>query len=185
MAYKIGDCVKIIQRKKYNKTGLVDFNKENGDVGVVAYINRKSYNLEDRTFNYEVWDKGGQLYYGWFDEDDIEPYSEKSYKDNFFEKYNQHGTYMVIDPAVYYKPNDSTEVKKDGTNIMSKALKYVKDKLLSEDEKLLRKYGLKDDSGEFTQEAEEIVSKKILNDNLNYLIEIARGLDNEAKELNK
>lgn len=62
--------------------------------------------------------------------------------------------------------------------IMNNIVTFAKDLLLSADEKLLRKMGLKDECGEYTCEAEDLVRHKLIKDNEPYLLEIAK-----AKEL--
>jgi hypothetical protein len=65
MELKIGDKVKIIQRKPGNTTGSQKFDKINGDVGSIGSITEinsySSYCVED-----------GTKYYGYFDKDDLE-----------------------------------------------------------------------------------------------------------------
>lgn len=70
------------------------------------------------------------------------------------------------------------------TNIMSKITSYVKNLTLSADEKLLRKYGLHDDCGDNTSEGKEAISHKFYNskENQDYLITIAKGLEEEANK---
>jgi hypothetical protein len=65
--------------------------------------------------------------------------------------------------------------------IMSNLTRFVKNSLLSADEKLLRKMGLKDDCGEYTDEAEVLITLKLIKDNESYLIEVAKGLEAEEK----
>lgn len=71
-------------------------------------------------------------------------------------------------------------IKKE--TFMSKATNYIKNLTLSADEKLLRKYGFKDGCGDYTGEAIDLVKMKLVKDNEVYLIEIAKGLELEAKE---
>lgn len=71
--FKIGDKVKIIQRKKNNTSGTEKgWNEPNGNVGEIGYvkdITSNSYNI-CRT-------KDEKGYFGWFDEDDLELVSEE------------------------------------------------------------------------------------------------------------
>lgn len=64
---------------------------------------------------------------------------------------------------------------------MSKIANFVKNSLLSADEKLLRKYNLKDECGEYTHEAQELVIAKLIKDNEAYLIQVATDLQAEEK----
>lgn len=66
--------------------------------------------------------------------------------------------------------------------IMSKVTSFVKNLTLSADEKLLRKYNLKNECGEYTSEAIDAVKLKLVSDNENYLIEIAKGLEEEENK---
>jgi len=75
----------------------------------------------------------------------------------------------------------TSSIKKSG-NIMSKLTSFVKNSLLSADEKLLRKYGLKDDCGDYTNEAEVLVAQKLIKDNEAYLIEVATAMEAEEKK---
>lgn len=71
--YKIGDIVKIIQRKSNNTTGsFPDCTKANGNVGEIAKITDIH---GDRPYCLDSLD--GNSYFGWFDEDDIELYQGK------------------------------------------------------------------------------------------------------------
>lgn len=67
--------------------------------------------------------------------------------------------------------------------IMSKITTFAKNLVLSADEKLLRKYGLKDECGEFTDEAESLVIAKLVKENEAYLVELATAM--QAEEANK
>lgn len=65
---------------------------------------------------------------------------------------------------------------------MSKLTNFVKNSLLSADEKLLRKNGLKDSCGDYTEEAQELVIAKLIKDNEAYLIEVATAMEVEEKK---
>lgn len=67
-------------------------------------------------------------------------------------------------------------------NIMSKIKDFVVRSMLSKEEKLLRDNGLKNDCGQYTDEARDLVINKLVKDNENYLIEIATAI---AEEENK
>lgn len=68
--------------------------------------------------------------------------------------------------------------------IMSKISSYVKNLTLSADEKLLRKYGLKNECGEVTVEGQEAILENFYNspENIAYLVSIAQGLEDEVKK---
>ena len=59
--------------------------------------------------------------------------------------------------------------------------KFVKTLTLSKEDKLLREYGLQNDCGDFTEEAKELVINKLVEDNKDYLVEIATKLKEEDK----
>jgi hypothetical protein len=64
---------------------------------------------------------------------------------------------------------------------MSKITTFVKNSLLSADDKLLRKYGLQDECGDYTSEAVDLVKAKLVADNRAYLVETAKALEAEEK----
>ena len=66
-------------------------------------------------------------------------------------------------------------------NIMSTITKFVKDLGLSADEKLLRKYNLKTDCGDYTSESINVLLQDICKEREARLIEIANGLEAENK----
>lgn len=66
-------------------------------------------------------------------------------------------------------------------NIMSTITKFVKDLGLSADEKLLRKYNLKTDYGDYTSESINVLLQDICKEREARLIEIANGLEAENK----
>lgn len=68
-------------------------------------------------------------------------------------------------------------------SIMTKIIDFAKDLILSADEKLLRKYGLKDECGNYTLNAKELVIEKLTKENEIYLLEIAGKF--EAEEVKK
>lgn len=60
--------------------------------------------------------------------------------------------------------------------------KFVKTLTLSKEDKLLREQGLQNDCGEFTDTAKELVIDKLVEENKDYLVEIATQLKEEDKE---
>jgi len=60
--------------------------------------------------------------------------------------------------------------------------KFVKTLTLSKEDKLLREYNLQNDCGDFTEEAKELVINKLVEENKDYLVEIATKLKEEDKE---
>lgn len=65
---------------------------------------------------------------------------------------------------------------------MNPIIEFAKNLTLSADEKLLRKVGLKDECGEYTASAMEIVLDKLMKDNEPYLLTIAKELEKEIKQ---
>lgn len=78
--------------------------------------------------------------------------------------------------------SENLPIKENKQTFMSKATTYIKNLTLSADEKLLRKYGFKDDCGDYTSEGVELVKAKLVKDNEDYLITIAKGLEEEANK---
>jgi len=74
-------------------------------------------------------------------------------------------------------------IKPTGRNHMSNIIKFAKNLVLSGDEKLLRQQGLKDEFGEYTEDAIQIVIQKLVKDNEPELIKIAQAKkDEESKK---
>lgn len=69
------------------------------------------------------------------------------------------------------------KLKENNMNIT----KFAKELLLSSDEKLMRKYGLKTECGDYTAEAREIILNKLCKDNEAELIDIAKKMNEEDK----
>lgn len=70
-------------------------------------------------------------------------------------------------------------------NIMQDIIKFAKNMILSSDEKVLRKTGLKDDNGAFTETAWELTKQKLMQDNERSLIDIAKAKEEEDKVCKK
>ncbi len=68
---------------------------------------------------------------------------------------------------------------------MTSIAKFVKNLALSADEKLLCKFGFKNDCGEYTQEAEQFAVLKACEAQEAAMIEVAKGLEAEEKESKK
>ncbi len=82
------------------------------------------------------------------------------------------------DMEIYQSKNLS--IKKQ--SIMSKLTTFVKNSLLSADEKALRQVGLKTDCGEYTQEAIDLLLQEMCAEKEARLIEVANGLLAEDKK---
>ncbi len=81
---------------------------------------------------------------------------------------------------------ESNEVTNTSQNkvgeIMSNITKFVKNLSLSADEKLLRKHGFKNECGEYTLEGRDFAILKTCEVHETAMIEVAKGLEAEAKE---
>lgn len=66
--------------------------------------------------------------------------------------------------------------------IMSTIKEFVKNSFLSKEEKLLRKQGLKNECGDYTQDAKDLVIEKLTRENEEFLLEVATKKDEEEKE---
>ena len=75
----------------------------------------------------------------------------------------------------------SESVKGTIKNVMSNIVSFAKNLVLSADEKLLRKMGLKNECGDFSCEARDLVMEKLVKANEPYLLEIAKAKQEEDK----
>ena len=114
----------------------------------------------------------------------------------FLDKYNKKEEEIKINIMAPYNNTDCTiffsqdlanpimqtpkDYKLDNKTMNIK--KFVKTLTLSKEDKLLREYGLQNDCGDFTEEAKELVINKLVEENKDYLVEIATKLKEEDKE---
>ena len=102
---------------------------------------------------------------------------------------------MYREPTTDFRDGDIVFMDKDGKykkvednkqsnkkNIMSNILNKVKNLTLSKNDRLLREYDFQDNCGNFTQSARDVVIEKLVEDNKEYLIEVATKLKKEDKE---
>lgn len=82
----------------------------------------------------------------------------------------------------FIKDYSNSNCEKSPKNIMTTIKEFAKNLVLSADEKLLRKHGLKDGCGSYTADAKDLVIEKLTSDNEKYLIDIA---EQKEKEENK
>lgn len=76
--------------------------------------------------------------------------------------------------GAYYKVfNEANTPSENKGGIIMNIMNFVKESLLSADEKALRTTGLKDSCGDFTSTANELVIAKLVKENEDYLIEVA------------
>ena len=85
---------------------------------------------------------------------------------------------------LFVKPNQKVEDKliTKGKNFMSNIIKTAKNLTLSPEEKLLRIVGLKDDRGDYTEEAESIILQELCKEREDKLIEVAKAQEEEDKK---
>lgn len=84
-------------------------------------------------------------------------------------------------PTRYYQLVSASSAKK----IMPSIKSFIKNIGLSKEEKLLRKHGLKNECGEYTDLSKEIVIASIMEENEDILVETAEAYEKEEKENNK
>lgn len=101
-------------------------------------------------------------------------------KSNKPEKYYRHA--FSSERERYYQKLTPSNNKEVINTPMSTIKTFFKNITLSKSEKLLRKYGLKTECGEYTSTAIDIVIAKLCADNEAHLIEIAEGFEAEIKE---
>lgn len=127
-------------------------------------------------------------------EDDSKCYIQNNgenlgYGDGFKCKCGKHNWFIEEDNYTLVEEFESCEIisgSKININkkqtIMSKLTTFVKNSLLSVDEKALRQVGLKTECGEYTQEAIDLLLQEMCAEKEARLIEVANGLLAEDKK---
>lgn len=193
--FKVGDRVRIVHRWS------VDSSEHKGRLGTILdFISHEDFISGQDNPNGNLWkvDMDSQEYNIAVWEEEIELVEEPKMLDGSNACTLPVGTYSVafdeITERQLYenvfgnslkelKNNDAPCASQNKTRgIMSKISSFVKNLALSEDEKLLRKYGLKDECGEYTCEAKDLVIQKLIGDNNAYLVEVAKGLEAEESK---
>jgi hypothetical protein len=172
--FKIGDRVRFIEGGGYfsclnsvdiNYMRNAGFRSENSDTFLLKSIEEISYCGKNKMFFYK------QESGNWYSENGLELVVENN---------------LCGISGIQCEPCEPTVIGQINNNnkktIMSKVTSFVKNLTLSADEKLLRKYGLKNECGEYTSEAIDAVKLKLVSDNESYLIEIAKGLEAEENK---
>lgn len=88
-------------------------------------------------------------------------------------------------PRRYYKiigRGNDNNAPRSTSNTMNTIKNFVRALTLSKEEKLLQKYGLKTECGEYTPQARDIVIAKLCADNEAHLVAIATSYDQELKD---
>ncbi len=103
----------------------------------------------------------------------------------------QYGTITDVDGEDVYvdydngtsghSDNPSRYYKVINKNVMGSISKFVRNLTLSKGEKLMRKHGLKNDCGEYSETAKEIVLNKLCADNEAELISMAEQYEADLK----
>jgi hypothetical protein len=101
---------------------------------------------------------------------------------SYFTRYYPAIPYQVFEELVEKTKITSPEKIREKKNIMSNIVNFAKNLVLSDEEKLLRKHGLKDECGSYTSDARELVMEKLLKDNETYLVEVATKKEAEEKK---
>lgn len=164
--FKDGDRVKILKWDGWS--GTYHSNNGGNPIGKIGYY------WGGQVFGDSAkYEKVTDIYYGCFEQDDLELVEESS-------------LYCVGDelckPCVpTTRPINMAPININKKTIMSKITTFVKNSLLSADEKVLRKYGLKNECGEFTQEATDLVVAKLVKENEEYLVKVAKDMEAEEK----
>ena len=109
------------------------------------------------------------------------------YEYSWFFFVNNNGS-LSTDVEIYVDEKtagSSKEIINSKETIMSESTSsvvvFAKSLLLSKEEKLLREAGLKDSCGEYTSEAKELIMNKLVGENEEYLIDIAKKMEDETK----
>lgn len=89
--------------------------------------------------------------------------------------------YWGLKVSVKNNEDITTSENKCNESIMSKLTNFVKDSLLSKEEKLMRKHGLKDSCGDYTSEARELAMQKLMSECEDYFTEIVKDMEAEEK----
>ncbi len=106
---------------------------------------------------------------------------EEEIKINIMAPYNN-TEYFFLSSQDLVSPIIQTQKDYKLDNKTMNIKKFVKTLTLSKEDKLLREYGLQNDCGDFTEEARELVINKLVEENKDYLVEIATKLKEEDKE---
>lgn len=104
--------------------------------------------------------------------------------DNVYVEYDDGDTGKCKRTAVsrYYKVVSRQNITQPNQTNVKTIISFAKNILLSASEKKLRKVGLKNDCGDFTSEARELVINKLVAENEDYLIDIATKAEEDSKE---
>ena len=136
---------------------------------------------ENTTVNLNYWGEN-EITYGYKLEDDHTTYTTKEFLNKYGKKEDVFLTKYLLEDAIKSLSGSIWEKELEDNNKTMNIKKIVKTLTLSKEDKLLREYGLQNDCGDFTEEAKELVINKLVEENKDYLIEIATKLKEEDKE---
>lgn len=89
------------------------------------------------------------------------------------------GIFKYSEVTLFADSSTQKNIIKPKKTFMTTIKTFVKNALLTPSEKLLRKHGLKDSCGDYTQDAIDVTIQKLVKDNEAELIKIAEGLEAE------
>jgi hypothetical protein len=78
--------------------------------------------------------------------------------------------------------NCCDETISSAKNIMTNIIDFAKELTLSENERLLRKQGLKNSCGDYTEESRELVINRLCSEQEEYLIKVAKAKEESEKK---
>ena len=163
--YKVGD--RLIHKCNRGVIQLTEYNSEYGEWSsnyVRGYRNCDRWTIDYLNDNFtKVCEGGGIVEY--------KPnHSLPNYK--WYIDENTNVPNVPTEKTIFNKIKDTT----------MNLVKFAKDLTLSAEEKLLRKYGLKQDDGIYTQSAIDLIQQKLCKDNEQYLIDLLNEQEKENKK---
>ena len=180
--FKVGDKVRVMRR-----TYKDDWYESQISIGTIARLSERCLSW-DGLITYWRLENYPSSYYNYVLESDIElvdttDHYFNDYYFNMVDKINNayqkmDSNYMFITEEMILKDN----CEKSPKTIMTTIKEFAKNLVLSTDEKLLRKHGLKNACGDYTIDAKDLVIDKLTSDNVKYLIDIAEQKEKEEEE---
>ena len=159
-------------------------------------FNKDSFDKNKTCIKIESKVSLGFCWRGWYEENypntpiqtvdeylnEVDPETEREYYAGFAKTINE--SYQLATDEMYATSIPSSTLSVDPFNkLKDKSMgivKFAKDLTLSKNEKLLRKHGLKDECGVWTNEAIEIEAQLSCDDKTDEFVEIATAMDKET-----
>lgn len=163
MRFKPGDIIDI---RHINDNGKLCENAQHG-----SYIKiKKNSDNKSYYFYYILDEKGNKISNCW------NCFNDRNLPD-----------YAVIPPWASEEPQTCPgildgELSNNKKSFMGNIITFAKNMTLSANEKLLREIGLKDNCGEYTSNARDIIIVKLCADNEAYLLTVATAMKAEQSE---